>query len=59
MSVSRNSPHTALSQRDARFILAFNAKNTRVLYVYRGRYIMRLFAPEVKNARVLYALKLR
>ena len=36
VSVSRNSPHTALSQRDARFILAFNAKNTRVLYVYRG-----------------------
>ena len=36
VSVSRNSPHTALFQRDARFILAFNAKNTRVLYVYRG-----------------------
>ena len=36
VSVSRNSPHTVLPQRDARFILAFNAKNTRVLYVYRG-----------------------
>ena len=36
VSVSRNAPHMALSQRDARFILAFNAKNTRVLYVYRG-----------------------
>ena len=36
VSVSRNAPHTVLPQRDARFILAFNAKNTRVLYVYRG-----------------------